>query len=92
MPPTVRVRVNRALKISGGVGLAAALAIILWREGPDYGALLWVSDPRAAAFCVVATLSVKPRLAQAAHRHAGASVKAKWITFRSCVTAEPEND
>ena len=53
---------KRALKIFGGVGLAAALAIILWREGPNYGALLWVTQLPAAAFCVVATLSVKPRL------------------------------
>ena len=50
---------KRALKIFGGVGLAAALAIILWR---DYGALLWVTQLPAAALCVVATLSVKPRL------------------------------
>ena len=53
---------KRALKISGTVGLAAALGIVLWREGPDYGALLWVTQLPAAALCVVATLSLQPRL------------------------------
>ena len=36
--------------------------IVLWREGADYGALLWVTQLPAGASCVVATLSVRPRL------------------------------
>jgi Protein of unknown function (DUF3325) len=53
---------KRMLKTAGVAGLAAGLAVILWREGPDYGSLLWVTQLVPAAFCVVATLSMKPRL------------------------------
>jgi hypothetical protein len=53
---------RRVLKIGGAAGLATGFAIIVWREGADYGALLWVTQLSAAAFCVVATLSLKPRL------------------------------
>jgi hypothetical protein len=50
------------LKIAGIAGLASGLAIALWREGPDYGALLWVTELTVAAASVVATLSFKPTL------------------------------
>jgi len=53
---------KRMLKTAGVAGLAAGLAVILWREGPDYGSLLWVTQLAPAALCVVATLSMKPRL------------------------------
>ena len=50
------------LKSSGIVGLVASFTVILWREGADYGALLWVTQLPVAALCVVATLSLRPRL------------------------------
>jgi hypothetical protein len=53
---------RQSLKIAGVGGLVTGLSIVLWREGPDYGALLWVAQLPIAALCVVATLSVKPRL------------------------------
>ena len=53
---------RRALTITGVAALATGLAVILWSEGPDYGALLWVTQLAVAASCVVATLSWRPRL------------------------------
>lgn len=50
------------LKIGGMVWLAAGLVIVLWREGADYGALLWVTQLIVAACGVVTTLSLRPRL------------------------------
>lgn len=50
------------LKIAGIAGLAAGCAITFWREGAGYGALLWGTQLSAAALCVVATLSLRPRL------------------------------
>jgi uncharacterized protein DUF3325 len=50
------------LKIAGIAALAAGCAIIFWREGAGYGALLWATQLTAAALCVVATLSLRPRL------------------------------
>lgn len=53
---------RRLLKITGVVGLAAGLAVVLWREGAHYGTLLWVTQLTAGASCVVATLSLRPQL------------------------------
>jgi len=53
---------KRVLKIGGIVWLAAGCAIVLWREGGDYGPLLWVTQLTVAAFGVVATLSLRPQL------------------------------
>jgi hypothetical protein len=53
---------RRILKVAGVAGLAAGLAVILWREGLGYGVLLWTTQLTAAACCVVATLSLRPWL------------------------------
>ncbi|ABE64447.1 hypothetical protein Nham_3722 [Nitrobacter hamburgensis X14] len=50
------------LKVGGIVCLAAGCAIVVWREGADYGPLLWVTQLIVAACGVVATLSLRPRL------------------------------
>lgn len=53
---------RRMLKSTGVVSLVVGFTIILWREGSDYGALLWVTQLPVAALCVVATLSLRPQL------------------------------
>lgn len=50
------------LRIGGTVCLAVGCVIVLWREGADYGALLWVTELTVTAFGVVATLALRPQL------------------------------
>lgn len=52
---------KRVLKACGIVCFAAGCAIVLWREGIDYGLLLWVTQLTAAASGVVATLALRPQ-------------------------------
>ena len=53
----VRAAVLRAL---GGLMLAAALSLALLRDGPSFGALLWVTVLSAAAVAVAFTLAWRP--------------------------------
>ncbi|OPH82021.1 DUF3325 family protein [Nitrobacter vulgaris] len=50
------------LKVVGILSFATAFAVIQWREGSEYGILLWVTELPVAAALVVATLSFKPKL------------------------------
>lgn len=53
----LRAAVLRAL---GGLMLAAALGFALLRDGPSFGALLWVTVLSAAAVAIAFTLTWRP--------------------------------
>jgi hypothetical protein len=52
---------KRTLKTGGIVCFVVGCAIVLWRDGIDYGLLLWVTQLTAAAAGVVGTLALRPR-------------------------------
>jgi hypothetical protein len=49
------------LRTSGYGLLLASLVLALWRDGPSFGALVWVTALSICAFAVVATLTWRPR-------------------------------
>ena len=51
-----------ALRIFGGAGLFLALCLALLRDGPSFGAMIWVTMISLAALAVAFTLRRRPRL------------------------------
>jgi hypothetical protein len=54
------VRTAWLLRVSGYILLLASLVLALWRDGPSFGALVWVTALSICAFAVVATLTWRP--------------------------------
>lgn len=50
------------LRVAGSAWLVLALCLALFRDGPNFGALLWVTAISMAALAVAFTLSWRPRL------------------------------
>jgi len=57
-PPRTGVRLRRG---AGAALLAASLALALLRDGPSFGALLWVTAISLAALAVALTVAWRPR-------------------------------
>ena len=58
-PPPTGLRLL-ALRALGGLALALSLGLALLRDGPSFGALLWVTAISLAALAVAFTLTWRP--------------------------------
>ena len=59
-PPATGLRLL-ALRTLGSLALALSLGLALLRDGPSFGALLWVTAITLAALAVAFTLTWRPR-------------------------------
>jgi len=67
--PPARGRI-RAMRTLGAVLLGLAYALALYRDGPSFGTLLWVTALSVAAMAVTFTLAATPAIIPGRrHRH-----------------------